>query len=485
MRKHTLPFQHIYYHAIDIIHSMARSLLSTIAGVALFTFSNIYTPAVVNPPPFGNDVGFASGGGDLPVANVRTRAVVEQPSFGSDVANASAVTNRRTLAEVEQPSFGNDVGNVPGGGGGPSITNVLDSVVRILLPHLEAEEYIQKYPGESFKFYVYQLPEQYTWRGVSQCIANKFPSNASACDWGSSVCTEVFSNSGLYSKRRFNRNGDVVLAKILDEYEGPLKTLDPREADLPVVPYPSAGDCECRMRSAKCWKDIPKEELRDGLVGKLAYFNASTKHKHLFLDSAIQRVMHPYFRDDHLQDSPGLVTTLGPTRSCSNDKAFTCEGLLVIPYTNTNPRNQPNAAPPKPFRERPLAMSAFMSTKIAGNGAVRASFFKELTARNGTLAGLPIAASGFKTRSIRGESGISEAYHDSVFCPCLRGDAPPQKRVFDAMLSGCIPVVLEYDPTGDQHYPSHFTSGTWTTRQTYPYVRGTFSGYDNMGIDYR
>lgn len=115
--------------------------------------------------------------------------------------------------------------------------NVLDEVVRLLLPPDRAALYIKRYPGRNFTYYLYELPEEYHWRTIGRCIADRYP-NASNCDWGSTTCTEVQSRDGRYSARRYNRNADFIVAKILDEYRGPLRTDDPTQADLFVVPYP-------------------------------------------------------------------------------------------------------------------------------------------------------------------------------------------------------------------------------------------------------
>jgi len=151
-------------------------------------------------------------------------------------------------------------------------TNILDDAVRLLfgvgcdgrsaptshcrgdVPAQEAADaYIRRMPGRRFRFYVYdELPTEYTWQHISKCIEMKYIANAAAkdyCDWGSSVCTVVSDDdnvnttttasvSALYTKRRFNRNGDVVTAKIFTEYAGPMRTRDPAKADLFVVPYP-------------------------------------------------------------------------------------------------------------------------------------------------------------------------------------------------------------------------------------------------------
>jgi hypothetical protein len=36
-------------------------------------------------------------------------------------------------------------------------------------------------------------------------------------------------------------------------------------------------------------------------------------------------------------------------------------------------------------------------------------------------------------------------YRQSTFCPCPGGDSPSAKRMFDALLAGCIPIILSHD----------------------------------------
>lgn len=123
----------------------------------------------------------------------------------------------------------------------------LDGVVRLLLPPDQANEYNKQHAD--FQFYVYDdLPAMYQWQYIAKCIEGRFLhwshctsktdlSCLSNCDWASSVCTETHATSGLYSRRRFNRNADLLLAQVFQQYRGPLRTLDPNRASLFVVPY--------------------------------------------------------------------------------------------------------------------------------------------------------------------------------------------------------------------------------------------------------
>ena len=49
-----------------------------------------------------------------------------------------------------------------------------------------------------------------------------------------------------------------------------------------------------------------------------------------------------------------------------------------------------------------------------------------------------------KLSKVRGHS-YAHGYRQATFCPCPGGDSPSAKRMFDALFSGCIPVILSED----------------------------------------
>lgn len=128
-----------------------------------------------------------------------------------------------------------------------------------------------------------------------------------------------------------------------------------------------------------------------------------------------------------------------------------------------------------------------MSIKIAGKGGDRQEFFRELTkVSNLTLAGYPTQVALLSGRSLInvGETTVQRAYGDTIFCPCIRGDQSPQKRIFDSILNGCIPVVLSYNSSNEESLSFYAKHGD-TIRQTYPFAEGNFDKWPNMGIDWR
>ena len=78
-------------------------------------------------------------------------------------------------------------------------------------------------------------------------------------------------------------------------------------------------------------------------------------------------------------------------------------------------------------------------------------------------------------------------YEESIFCPCFPGDTPTQKRFFDVILMGCIPVVLSF-PTHVNGKPDarswHQPGGQWM-ENSLPWAKGAGSLDPKHEVDYR
>ncbi|GKY91146.1 hypothetical protein MPSEU_000087400 [Mayamaea pseudoterrestris] len=361
---------------------------------------------------------------------------------------------------------------------------ILDDTVRMLLPPHQAEAYIQQYPGSEFKIYIYDnLTNQYTWEYSADCMNAR---SDGSCDWAESFCgVSLEGGGGEYSKRRFNRNGDVVISKLMAEYFGSSRTFNASEASLFVVPFPSQAHLHCEGRNTQSYYD----QLQTELIDKLAYLAPATKHKHLFLSSAVQPASNKWLRSEF-----PLVVSIGQVqKECVRDKDSHVRpncGQIIMPYVNMNENYQPHVVRHnfKPLRERTYALVAKLNSKISGNGSDRKRFMESAAAHEATHGSLianksMIVGELGAHRKMGNEMEILEAYRDTIFCPCLRGDEPPQKRFFDVILSGCLPVVLEYDSI-EESYPSWFAVNTAAVHNVYPFAKGTFDGIDEMGIQY-
>jgi hypothetical protein len=72
-------------------------------------------------------------------------------------------------------------------------------------------------------------------------------------------------------------------------------------------------------------------------------------------------------------------------------------------------------------------------------------------------------------------------YQDSVFCPILAGDMAWQRRFFDAIMSGCLPVVLAWKmtSTGETSWfvPESKDMFTYSISEAYPFPTGLFGAH--------
>mmetsp|Transcript_6879 Transcript_6879/g.12003 ORF Transcript_6879/g.12003 Transcript_6879/m.12003 type:complete len:242 (-) Transcript_6879:94-819(-) len=137
-------------------------------------------------------------------------------------------------------------------------------------------------------------------------------------------------------------------------------------------------------------------------------------------------------------------------------------------------------------------MSVIMGTP--GSLRWRAAFMRDYPtilggknrSQNRSIGGLPykVISLGHGRRPLR-QDNISALYQDSVFCLILPGDGCPQKRFFDVMLNGCIPLVLYFKESDEDGYPTFYQwSNSCSIRRTYPYAKGTFFEDAAAGIDY-
>ena len=411
--------------------------------------------------------------------------------------NDNIESSAETVTSTESVRIDNDV---------DPLSSAMDDAVRILYGPdnvAKAENYLRQisaaHPSGKFRFYIYDsLPEDRTWSYLSRCIerklnrpgkkGNKYGNLTSNCDWGTSICSETTRSSGYYSSRRFNRNGDVILSQLFSEYKGKLRTYDANEAHVFIVPYASTADCACRNTKARCFK-IKSHMIAENVLDHLEHLSPATLSRHVFFNSAQGDVAQPTMRE------MPLLVGMEPMRDMMIQGENS--GQVIMPYANTNEQYQPkhflgrsgsdiSALPWKSSLDRRYAMSAFLfRTSIKSDEQnVRQMFFdkaQRYVSQNQTLGGRQVFVSD---TMVDAEEEIFKVYKDSIFCPCLHGDTPGQKRIFDVWLSGCIPVVFEYHESHETGYPSHFEQGGSSIRIVYPFVRGTFVSEPEMGIDY-
>jgi len=348
-------------------------------------------------------------------------------------------------------------------------------------PHLS--EWLSKPP---LKLFIYEsFAEEFSIHAVSTCIDSKYNADKSNnCGWEPLVCNENSSGTfPFYNLYRTNFNNDVVLLKRFLSYE--YVTKDPREADIFIVPYPHKSHCLCRQNNptkimcSYSYKFIDKE-----IIERMEYFKNYTS-KHLFIFGSDWNLANPPLR----KKTP-LHLSLGPADGCRKqgmDVNGNC-GSLVVPYVNTDSEYQPNNlnALSRSWwldRHRFYGLAAIMGTPK--HLKVRMEFFENATALLGdNIFGKPIYLStSANDRNLKRHDIAMDIYRNSTFCPILAGDDTGQKRFFDVILSGCIPVVLQYT-SDEKGWSSWFHRNRSSIRRCYPFGRGVFFNDTMAGIDY-
>jgi hypothetical protein len=276
-----------------------------------------------------------------------------------------------------------------------------------------------------------------------------------------------------------NFGADVPIINLFRNYNG--RTYDPTQADVFVVPYPHRSHCLSKLADSVRYRGgaqhcavVPKETI-DQLLASLSYLNMTTMKKHLFVLSGDKQL-----NDKRLEEMP-LTLTLGPVSEMN-------DGNIVIPYLNNRPEFQPSVIYQRDedwwTRPRKYAFSYYFGTssKDMKGRYLRRVFGRKIQTYGTSIGNLPIRVKGMRNWTPENKEEAFEAYHESVFCPCLPGDFPAQKRFFDSMMSGCLPVVVSANTSVYPGRKSWFRIHRSSVEASYPFAKGMF--YDGMEIDY-
>jgi len=366
---------------------------------------------------------------------------------------------------------------------------------------------------EPFQFYVYDsLPGQYGVQNISTCVEKRFARD-SVCGWGPQICVEPKKSNPRYVSWRHNGNADVALVDLFQRYPYPkdygssasaytpatgafaLRTDVANEADLFVVPYAHDSHCKCVVGHTWCARRVDKKGLMDAhldiIFGSLRYYNETTASRHLFISSTCFPFAHP-----RIKKLP-VRTTIGDLRTAECIRPNSLCGSVVIPYMNTVPEYQPPRLIQRTeewWTRRKRNYSLVAINGMLGEGrevkSDRNEFFRRKDELLGAeIGGLPVHVQVLgRQRALQKEQDVLDLYQNATFCMILPGDGPAQKRFFDAIMSGCIPVVISFPATTDPGSPAwwknSYVNQTLSIRVSYPFPKGFFAGSRGLGIDY-
>jgi hypothetical protein len=286
---------------------------------------------------------------------------------------------------------------------------------------------------------------------------------------------------------------DLPLIRLFLTFPG--RTHDPSEADLFVIPYPHAGHCIQTPNYQIGCKQLDAKTVETTVLSNLQYYNQTSKHRHLFFlsDSAI--IGHSWV------SAKPLLVTYGPIWEHMSTKRKpkryrSPRGHFVIPPFSGEGRFQPSFVDQTRRREqqeqqhyqphknqRDLSLVFIASDKNPSMPrsprAFRGYLLRELerirkeqeeeqqqkrpqmfpnhtvlpgvtSSPAATIGGLPFVAgsnvSAFSPHDFA-PNELYDLYERSVFCPILAGDITWQRRFFDVIACGCLPVVVAYPLT--------------------------------------
>jgi hypothetical protein len=375
-----------------------------------------------------------------------------------------------------------------------SYLHVLKETTKLLYENSRDLDFWMSQPAP--KIYIYDnVPDHMSSvENVSQCVNDHFlgaDAKWDRCGWKPTVCNDgnepLFGHQKLqFVANRYNYNNDVAFLDLFLTYPG--RTFDPNEADLFVVPYPHRSHCLCQkdFKKKRPLCSYSRATLERDLYPYLTHLDRGAPNsRHLFLLGSDW-----YLSMTYLRMSIDMSLSLGPADGCLNKRGKrrkTSCGHIIIPYVSTGIEHQPNALSNLDeawwtTRERLYSVG----TKLGVSRALthRRKFMSTQEEILGpTIGGLPTMVTGLnnQARSLESADSAMEIYRNSTFCPVLPGDGTPQKRFFDVIMSGCIPVVYVF-PGDEDGWPSFHPHRVSLTR-SYPFAKGVLFNDTNAGVD--
>ena len=262
----------------------------------------------------------------------------------------------------------------------------------------------------------------------------------------------------------------------------PGRTWNPLDADLFVVPYAHGGHCAYYEGWELRCRHVPLELTTATLFSSLPHFSGN-ETRHLFLLSNDRYLSHK-----HLIDK-ALTLSFGPR---TGDPPL--PGQMISTIFNDIPQYQPSVLMSKnedwwtrPRRYSFVCFFGEVNRRVRNTPRrFRRYFHQDMdreTDEKGMLGGLPYHFEPVEGRILVNATKAYDLYSNSVFCPVLCGDAPWQRRFFDVILAGCIPVVLSWK-LDDETTTFFVPDAKRSLADTYPFAKGLFGGDETIEIDY-
>eukprot|EP00983_Pelagomonas_calceolata_P032155 1009502-Pelagomonas_calceolata.AAC.1 len=241
---------------------------------------------------------------------------------------------------------------------------------------------------------------------------------------------EELNSSDLYSYKTYMSHNifDHHLHTFLQS--SPCRTLDPWVANIFFIPvYTYAVE----KKSAN--KDALYRSLR-GILDAYPFWKRFQGSDHLMVTSVRHHTSDTFFT--LFGTCMHATVELFDLPWCLKEKKMSCFWrVILVPYVVSNPMILDDSGE---FSHRPKLLS-FVGTPRTRNRAsnkFRRDLFSLLMRENDTFVFM------VKERHF-GLPDVSRVHRSSIFCAIPPGDTPNTKRLYDALFSGCIPVILSDD----------------------------------------
>lgn len=301
-------------------------------------------------------------------------------------------------------------------------------------------------------FYMYDLPEEYWWRWpanstAEKCRANGYLGVEHALLSG--IGMPISPDDGLFLTWHFS-----MFNSLHNRFKrSSRRTKNPAEASVFIIPYDIGLDGY--LNPHNCGN---RKQCTDGLIGKLnkiileqPYYSRNEGADHVLLWSLGQ--YHPW-----------------PRAGCDLFMMKFCSRCTITCYWS-DPTKAENRFVSMPF---PAAYHWWdgikhlpWDTSRAQERNITAVYLGSTLTLNPTHTKIRRAMAAqcnastlchwkkIAHSSIDNKIGdLLSVYKNSIFCLCPPGDDPARKAVFDAIVSGCIPVIFEVATLYNQ-YPWH------------------------------
>jgi hypothetical protein len=324
------------------------------------------------------------------------------------------------------------------------LSSVVDTPLSTVTPATKEES--------ALLFYMYDLHEKFWWRWPQngterECQENGYLSHAHA--EFSAIGRPIIPEDGLFLTWHFS-----MFNSLFNRFKrSPRRTKDPAKASMFVIPYDIGLDGY--LNPHNCGN---RRQCTGGLLGNLMdelnampYFTRHQGADHVVLWSLGQ--YHPWPRagcDVFMRSTCERCTFscywMDPTRAENKFVAMPFpaayhywDGIQRLPWDSSRAEERNLTAV---YLGSTLTLNPW-HTKIRRAMAAQCNSTTD-------CHWLKIAHS-----SIDNTIGdLLSVYKKAVFCLCPPGDDPARKAVFDAIVSGCIPVIFEVAPLYNQ-YPWH------------------------------